>query len=217
MRGHIGSHSDGNAGRAVEQEKRHLRREHGRLGNGVIEVQLEINGILVEVAKNVLGDFLKLGLCVSHSCHRVAVHRTEVTLAENERISLVPVLGKTGKGIIYAGVAVRVELTQYVSHNSRRFLGLSGVAQSETVHSEENSSLNRLESVTDIRKRTGYDDRHRIIDICGPHLVVDFHRFYYAKKLFVIIIQFFCHKCVSANISFIFADSLPADYQTIAS
>ena len=185
MRCHVGGHTDGDAGGSVEQEERGLGGEHCRLRNGIVEIELEIDRILVEVRKHVLGDPFKLGLGVSHGSHRVAVHGSEIALSEDEGITLVPVLGKSRHGVVDAGVAVGVEFAQHLTDDPGGFLSLSGIAQAEAVHSEKHAPLHGFESVPDIGKGAGYDDGHRIVDVRGTHLVVDLDRFNDPVKLLV--------------------------------
>ena len=119
MRRHVGGHTYGNTCRSVQQQERRLGRQHCRLLYRIIEVQLEVYGILLHVAEDIIGKLFQLGLGVSHGSDRVTVHGTEVTLTIYERISLVPVLCKPCHRIIYAGVAMRVEFTQNLSDDSR--------------------------------------------------------------------------------------------------
>ena len=101
MRCHISSHTHGDTGRAVQEQERSLCRQNRRFLNGVIEVQGEIHRILVQIAEHALGYLCQFRFGVTHSGHRVAVHTTEVTLTEDQRISLIPILGKSSHGIIY--------------------------------------------------------------------------------------------------------------------
>ena len=117
MGSHIGGHSDCNSGRSVQKQERKLGREHCRLVDCIVKVWLEIHGVLVEVGKHFVSDFLELGLGISHRGDCISVHRAEVALAIDERVALVPVLGKAHHRVIYAGVTVRVELTEHVSDN----------------------------------------------------------------------------------------------------
>ena len=57
VRSHIGSHTHGDSGRAVEKQERRLCRKDGRLLEGIVEIVLEINGILVDVGHHLLGQF----------------------------------------------------------------------------------------------------------------------------------------------------------------
>ena len=66
-------------------------------------------------------------------------------------------------------------LTENLTDDTGRFLGLAGVPQSETVHSEKHPSMYRLESITHIRKRPGHDHRHGVVDVRTPHLLVYIH------------------------------------------
>ena len=194
MRSHVGRHTDGDTRRTVEEQERSLRRKDGRLDLGVIEVVHHVDSVLVNVAEDVFSDLLKLGFGVSHCGDRIAVHRTEVSLAENGRIALVPVLRKPCKGIIDAGITVRMIFTQHLTHNLRALPGRPGICQSESVHSEEHTSLNRFETIPHVRERTGHDDGHRIVDVRATHLLIDLDRFYdtclpFYNLFFVIHIQ----------------------------
>ena len=87
-------------------------------------------------------------------------------------------------------------LTEHLTDYTRGFFCLSAKIQPQTVHSEKDSSLNRLQTVPDIRKGTGHDNRHRIVDVRGTHLVIDLHRLDYAlgclfKKFCCIVL--ICH------------------------
>ena len=74
MRSHVSRHSDGDARRSVQKEERKLCRNNDRLLEGVVEVRLEIDRILIHVAENVGSNLFKLGLGISHGSDRVAVH-----------------------------------------------------------------------------------------------------------------------------------------------
>ena len=173
VRGHVGCHTYSDTGRAVQQQERSLGGKHRRLFDGVVEVQLEIDGILVEVGEDFLRELFKLGLGVTHGGNGVAVHRTEVTLTENERIALVPVLGEAGHGVVDAGIAVRVEFTEHFTHDSGAFLGLAGITQAKAVHAEQNPSLHRLQAIAGIRECARNDDGHGVIDVRAAHFLVD--------------------------------------------
>ena len=158
MRSHVGSHTDSDTRRSVQQKKRSLGRQHCRLRNRVIEVKLEIYGILFHVPEDIVSQFLQFGLGVSHGSDRVTVHGTEVTLTEYERISLVPVLCQTSHRVINAGVSMRVELAKHLTDNSGRLLSRSCIIQAKAFHSEKHTSLHRFQTISRIRKRTRHND-----------------------------------------------------------
>ena len=115
VRSHIRGHSDGDTRRTVQKKQRCLCRQYCRLLLGVIEVKGHIHSVLVDVGKNVVCHLLKLGLGVPHGGDRVTVHRSEVTLTENHRVTLVPRLREPGESVIHTGVAVRVVLTEHLA------------------------------------------------------------------------------------------------------
>ena len=150
---HIGGHTHRDSGRSVEQQQGDLGWEDGWLFKTVVIVELHIHGILVKVREDIFRYSFKLGLSVTHCGNGVAVHTSEVTLAEYEGISLVPPLCKTGHCIIYAGISVRMVFSEHVTHYSGGLAGGSLISQAHPVHTEQNPSLHRLEAVPGVRKR----------------------------------------------------------------
>ena len=75
---------------------------------------------------------------------------------------------------------MRVELTEYLTHDTGGLLGLSRVAESQSVHAEKHAALDRLQSIADVGKGTGDDYGHRIVDVRRTHLVVYLYGFYEA-------------------------------------
>ncbi len=98
---HVGGHTDGDTVGTVDQQCRNLCRQHGRLLQGVIEVVLEVNGVLFEVVEHFLGDLLQAGLSVTHGSRAVAVNATKVTLPVHQWITQGPVLGHTHHGVVH--------------------------------------------------------------------------------------------------------------------
>ena len=87
VRCHVGGHTDGDTVGAVDQQCGDLCRQHGRLLQRVVEVVLEVDGVLVEVVEHLLGDLLQTGFGVTHGSRAVAVDATKVTLSVNQRIT----------------------------------------------------------------------------------------------------------------------------------
>ena len=87
--------------------------------------------------------------------------------------------------------------TEHFADDTGGFLGLAAEAQAQSVHSEKDAALHRLEAVAHIREGSGHDDRHRIIDVGRTHFMVNFYRLYIAvddfftihKNPMVIIVQ----------------------------
>ena len=186
MGSHVCGHAHGNAGCAVEEQQRSLGGENGGLLKGVVKVQGHVHGVLVHVPEHVFGHFLKLGLRVTHGCGRVTVYGAEVSLALHKGVTLVPVLAQTHHCIIYAGVSVRVILTHDLTHDTGTLLGLAAEAQAHVVHAEQNAALNGFETVTGVRKGTGYNYGHGVVYVCGAHLMVYLHLLYIACSIYLL-------------------------------
>ena len=73
---------------------------------------------------------------------------------------------------------MRMVLTENLSDDTGRLLCLAGMSEAKSVHSEQHSSVYRLETVTHVREGPGYDHRHGVVDIGTPHLLVDVHLLY---------------------------------------
>ena len=80
---------------------------------------------------------------------------------------------------------MRVKLTEHFTHNTGRLFGLPTVVQAKSVHSEKNATLYRFQSIPCIRKSSGDNNGHRIIDVSGAHFMINFHRLYNARCLFL--------------------------------
>ena len=115
---HICRHTHRNTGRSVKQKQRGLCGQDGRFLERLVEVRHKVDSILVEILEHFFSQLFKLGLGVTHSCDRVAVHAAEVTLSENKWISHIPRLREAGHGIIYAGITVGVILTENLTDDT---------------------------------------------------------------------------------------------------
>lgn len=78
----------------------------------------KIDGILVEVDEDFLGEFTQSCFGVTHGGRRVSVHGTEVTLSIYQRVAHHPFLGQSYHGKIDGRVAVRMVLTEYFADDS---------------------------------------------------------------------------------------------------
>ena len=134
----------------------------------------EIDRILVDIGHHLVGDALHARLGVTHGRRRVAVHRTEVTLAVDERITHRPLLGQTHHGVVDRTVAVGVELTEHVADDTGRLTRRLVVRQPELgAHIVEDAPVHGLQTVAHVGQGTGDDDRHRIVDVGRLHLLLD--------------------------------------------
>ena len=65
-----------------------------------------------------------------------------------------------------------MEFTQNFTHDSGRFLCLSGIVQTQAIHSKKHTPLNRLQTITGIRKRSGNNYGHRVVYVRAAHFLV---------------------------------------------
>ena len=69
-----------------------------------------------------------------------------------------------------------MELTEDLTYDTGRLFSLAAVGQSEAVHSEEDSALNRLKAVAGVRQSTRNDNGHRVVDVGRSHFMVNLYR-----------------------------------------
>ena len=70
-----------------------------------------------------------------------------------------------------------MEFSENLTDNPGRFLGLAGKVETQFLHTVENPSLHRFQTIPRIRKCPRHDDGHRIVDIRRTHLLVNIHLF----------------------------------------
>ncbi len=68
---------------------------------------------------------------------------------------------------------MRVILTKYLTDDARTLLIRLGRYVVDVHHTVQDTAVYWFETVTYIWQRTGYDDRHGVVDIRGFHLLLD--------------------------------------------
>ena len=120
VRRNVGRHADRDAGRTVDQQVGDARRQHRRLHFLAVVVRHEIDGFLVDVGQQLVRDLRSMpALGVAHSRGGVAVDRTEVALAVDQRVAHGKVLRHAHERVVDRGIAVRVILAQHVADDAR--------------------------------------------------------------------------------------------------
>ena len=196
MRRHICCHTHCNTRSTVHQQVGETRRHYCRFGYSVVEVHREIHCILVDVAHHFLAHLCEASLGVTHSSSAVAVYRTKVTLSVNQLVAHCPTLGHTHHCIVNRRVAMRVELTKHVTHNTSRFLIRGSGKITQFLHAIKHPSVHRLETIAHIRKSSRHNHRHRIVDVCRTHLILNIDLLYTIVIHFKLIIIFYCLSCI---------------------
>ena len=108
----VGGHADRNTAGAVNQKIRNPRRQDHRLFFGFVEVGNEVDGFLLDVGEQFLGDCGETRFRVPHGCGHIAVDGAEVALAVDQRITHVEVLRHAHECVVNRRVAVRVILAE---------------------------------------------------------------------------------------------------------
>lgn len=117
--GNVRGHADGNAARAVDQQAGDAGREDRRLLQPVVEVRLEVDGVLVDILQHHDGDAGEARLGVAVGRRGVTVHRPEVPLPVHQRIAQGEILHHAHHRVVDRAVAVRVVLAEHVTHHRR--------------------------------------------------------------------------------------------------
>ena len=143
---------------------------------GIVVVRDEINGLSINVGKQLRGDAGHADFGIPHGRGRVAVNRAKVSLAVNERIAQREILRHTDEGVIDGRVSVRVIFANHVAHDTGRFLIGTIPFVPKVVHGVQDASVDRLQSVTDIGQGATNNHTHGVVHIGLPHLLLDIDR-----------------------------------------
>ena len=163
---------DGDPRRAVDQQVREARRQHGGLELRVVVVGDEVDRVLVDVAQHLGGQPREAGLRVAHGRGGVAVDRPEVALGVDERVAHREVLPHADQRVVDGGVAVGVEGAHHLAHHEGALAVRAGGLEARLVHRVEHAAVHRLEAVADVGQRPADDHAHRVIEVRRPHLLL---------------------------------------------
>ena len=107
VRRKVGRHADGDAGRSINQQVGNARGKDFGFNFAIVVIRFEIDGLKVEVFEQRGGDARKAGFGVPVGRGRVAIHRSEVPLALDQRVAQGEGLGEPDEGVVDSQVAVR--------------------------------------------------------------------------------------------------------------
>ena len=143
-----------------------------RLFSGAVVIGREIDRAFVNFVKQQAGDFGQSRLGVAHGGGTIAVARTKVALAVNQRVALAEILRHAHQSVVGGLVAMRVKPTQHIAHHPRA-LDRAGAgvaigtakAQAHAGHRVQNAALNRLLAITHIRQRAAFDHAQGVLQV----------------------------------------------------
>ena len=169
----IGRHAHGDARGAVDQQVRHLGRQH--VGDALCAVVVvdPVDGILLEIGQQLVGQARHAHLGVTHGGGVVAVDGAEVALAIDQHVAHREVLGHTHDGVVHRTVAVGVVLTDHVTHHTGGLLVWLVPVVTQLVHRKQHTPMNRLQAIAHVRQRSADDHAHRVIEVRLLQLVLD--------------------------------------------
>ena len=157
MRRDVGRHADGDADRAVDEQVRKPRRQHGRLFEPTVKVGHKADGVLFDVAEHLHAQLLQLRLGITVGGRRVAVHGAEVSVPVDKRVTEREILRQTHHGVVNRRVSVRVVTAQNVADGGNRLAVRLVGRQIRVEHRIQDTPLNRLQAVAHIGQRPADD------------------------------------------------------------
>ena len=165
-------HTDCDSFCTINQKIRHAHRKHKRFFLRLIKVRAKINDILIKVSQTYfLRELCKTCLCITHRSSSVSLNGSKVTVSVHKNLSLLKLLRHYYKRIVDGTVSMRMVFTHRISDNTCTLTIRLIITDTKFVHIIKCTTLNRLETITDIRKCSGDNNTHRIINIRFLHKV----------------------------------------------
>jgi hypothetical protein len=173
VRRDVRGHADGDAARPVDEQVREARRQDRRLRKRAVVVRDEVDGVGVEVAQHLPRERGHARLGVAHGRGGIVVDRAEVALPVDERGAHREVLREADQRVVDRRVAVRVVLAHHVADDAGALRVGPVRLQPRLVHRVQDAAVDRLQSIADVGQRAPDDDRHRVVQIGGAHLLLE--------------------------------------------
>ena len=155
----------------VHQQVRESGGKHDRLLLVPIEVRLEVDGLGLDVPKELQGHGGKPSFRVPVRCGRVAVDGAEVPVSVHQGGSKREVLGHPHQGVVDRVVPVRVVLPDHVADDRRRLAVGTVGPEAGLEHRPEDPAVHRLQTVTHLGQRASDDHGHRVVEVRPLDLV----------------------------------------------
>ena len=141
-----------------------------------VKIGNEIDGFLFDVREHFLGDFRKARFGIPHRRRRIAIHRAEISLAVDQRITHVEILRQAHQRVVHRRIAVRMKFAEdFADDLGALAVGLGG-GQAQLVHAEKNAPMHRLQTVAHVGQRAPDDHAHGVIEVRLLHFRFDIDR-----------------------------------------
>ncbi len=173
VRRDVGRHADRDALGAVDEQVREAGRQDLGLALGLVIIGLELDGVLVEVVEQSVGDPGEARLGVPVGRRRVPVHRAEIALAVDQWQAHRKILRQPHHRVVDRQIAVRMVFAHDIADDAGRFAVAAVPQIAVDLHRIEDAAVHRLQPVPDIGKRPGHDHAHRVIEVGALHLLLD--------------------------------------------
>jgi hypothetical protein len=175
VRRDVGGHADGDAGAAVDEQVRHPRRQHDRLGLGAVVIGPERHRLLFDLLQDLVRQPGEAALGIAHRRGAVAVERAEVAGAVDERIAQGKRLRHADQRFVDGAVAVRMVIAHHVADHLRALAVLGIGGQVLLPHREQDAALHRLQAVAHVGQRARGDHRQRVVQVSRLRRFVQRH------------------------------------------
>ena len=176
VRRDVRGHADRDAGAAVDEEVREARRQHRRLGLGLVVVRREVDRLAVDVGQELPGDLRHARLGVAHGGRGVAVDRAEVALPVDQHVAHAERLGHAHHRVVDGRIPVGVVFPHDVADDAGGLSVRAVPLVAALVHRVQDAPVHGLQAVPDVRQGAGHDDAHRVVEERLPHLVLEIDR-----------------------------------------
>ena len=158
----------------LTQEVGVARRENRGFGQRPVVVGHPIDGFLGDVvAEQLFGQPGQPDLGVTHRRRRIAIDRSEVALAVDQRVAHREILRQTDRRVVDRLVAVGVVLAHHIADDAGRLLVRAPGGVAALPHPVQDAAVDGFETVADVRQGAPDDDGHRVVEVGVLEFLLD--------------------------------------------
>ena len=175
VRWNIGRHADGDAGRTIDQEIRNPGRHYRWFEFRLIVVGDEIDGFLVDIGKQFMGDARHSDFGVSHRGRCIAIHRAKVSLPVDQHETHRKRLRHPHQRVVNGGIAMGVIFADHIADDAGRFLIRFVVVVAQFLHRKKDPAMHRFQPIAHVGQGPSNDDAHRVVQVGLTHFVFEIY------------------------------------------